>query len=73
VGAPPAPDAWEAALALEDPEGVVHAIARARLLGAQHRAEEGLALLEPFAKALENDPAGGEMLRRVRWAERALR
>lgn len=59
---------WRHAIARIDPSGVEHAIVAARLLGVEGRGEEGLSLLAPVAARLAEDPAGGDMLRRVRWS-----
>jgi HEAT repeat protein len=63
---------WRHAVGRVDPASVEHAIARAWLLGVEGRGEEGRALLAPFAARLAEDPAGADMLRRVRWSMDAL-
>jgi len=63
---------WKSALANADPRGATFAIAMARLdasSGKLKRAEESLRRLE---KTLAADPAGGDVLRRVRWSQSAI-
>lgn len=63
---------WREAVKRVDAARVEHAIARARLLGVEGRGEEGRAILAPLADRLAQDPAGADMLRRVRWSMDAL-
>jgi hypothetical protein len=63
---------WRAVLSARGVHGVESAIARARLEGVAGRADSARQSLLEREKALAVSPAGGELLRRVRWSLRAL-
>jgi hypothetical protein len=66
---------WHYAVQRFDPQGAFHRIARARLTAATSSRDAAAARadLEQTAQRLTRDPAGAELLRRVRWSLIELR
>jgi len=64
--------AWESAVAKADLDGVPLEIAKARLEASAGKLERARERLNKLEEKLAADPAGGEMLRRIRWSQRAI-
>jgi len=69
---PAARKAWQDAVAAGDPRGPSFVIAKARLDALAGRGEQAASALRGLEKSLAADPAGGDILRRVRWSLRAI-
>jgi len=63
---------WQSAVAQGDRQGAPFVIAKARLDALAGREERALDSLRTLETLLAADPAGGDVLRRVRWSLRAI-